>query len=292
MKISNMFSKGVPVISFEIFPPKPEYPISTIFDTLDGLKSLAPDFVSVTYGAGGTSSVSSFQIAEKVKNEYALETVTHFTCVGAAEAEINSALEQIKKIGVKNILALRGDYPANQSPATMPGDYQYAKDLIAHIKKDPAFCIGAAAYPEGHLECRDSQLNIDYLQQKVLSGADFLITQLFFDNTLYYSFLDSVRKAGISLPITVGIMPVISASQIKRICSLCGASIPSQLAAILDRYGANPYDMEQAGIEYASNQIQDLLSFKVDGIHLYTMNKYKQTRTIMNNVGLRPASVN
>lgn len=287
MKISTMFAQQQPVISFEIFPPKPEYPVSTIFETLEGLKSLEPAFVSVTYGAGGSSSATSFLIADKVKNTYGLETLTHFTCVGARQEEVDNSLTHLREIGVENILALRGDFPPNQSAETMPGDYQYAKDLIAHIRQETSLCIGAAAYPEGHLECRAQDLNLAYLQQKVAAGADFFITQLFFDNALYYSFWDAARKAGIDRPISVGIMPVLSAGQIKRICTLCGASIPAQLTAILDRYGANAYDMEQAGIEYACKQIEDLLAHNVDGIHLYTMNKYNQTKTIMTNLNLR-----
>ena len=287
MKISHMFTTKKPVISFEIFPPKPEYAVSTIFDTLEGLRSLAPDFISITYGAGGGSSSTSFEIAEKVKNEFSMEVLSHFTCVGASAQEVEQSLEELKVMNVENILALRGDLPAGSVDGKHGGEYRYAKDLIAHINRHSDFCIGAAAYPEGHADCQDIVRNIGYLKQKVENGADFFITQLFFDNNIYTAFLEKVRAAGITIPISVGIMPILSASQITRICKLCGASIPVAVSKMIEKYGANPREMEQAGIEYACSQIQDLLDKQVDGIHLYTMNKYKQTYTIMNKLSLR-----
>jgi len=287
IKISDMFKKDQIVVSFEIFPPKQQYPVSTIYDTIQSLKVLKPEFISVTYGAGGSSSATTFEIAKKVKNDYELETVTHFTCIGASSDEIEESLEKIKKINVKNILALRGDLPNNQSDSLSKSKYRYAKDLVTHIKKNHDFCVGGAAYPEGHLDCRDLELNIEHLKQKVNCGTDFLITQIFFDNEIYYEFLDKVRKNGIYVPISVGVMPILDAKQIKRICSLCGTSIPSKMQAMIEKYGDNPLDMEKAGIEYACNQIADLVNHKVDGIHVYTMNKSSQVTTIINQTGLR-----
>ena len=287
MKISDMFARRQAVVSFEIFPPKPEYPVSTLFTTIEALRDLKPDFISVTYGAGGSSSANSFEIADKVKNGYQLETVTHFTCIGSAADAVEQSLEQIKSLNVENILALRGDLPADQSPDNLPGDFPHAKDLIRHINQHPEFCVGAAAYPEGHIECRDMKLNIAYLKQKEECGADFFITQLFFDNSTFYRFLADARKAGVTKPISVGVMPILNAQQIKRICSLCGATIPAKIHALIDKYGGSVHDFEQAGVEYACRQIDDLLQHGVDGIHLYTMNKSQQTKTIMNCVGLR-----
>lgn len=284
MKISELFA-GKPVISFEIFPPKPDSPLETVFATLEELKGLKPAYISVTYGAGGSSSARSIEIVDKVKNDYGLETVAHLTCVGATPASIDAVLDSLQALGVENILALRGDPPAGDSAFVPPADgFPYAKDLIGHVRRRGFFSVAAAAYPEGHLECRDVDRDVEYLGQKVAQGVDLLITQLFFDNALFYAFLEKVRRRGIACPVAAGIMPVLSASQIKRITSLCGASIPAGLQRIMDRYGAVPADMEKAGIEYASAQILDLLAHKTDGIHLYTMNKARQTREIMNNI--------
>ena len=287
MKISDMFKKDKIIISFEIFPPKQQYPVSTIYDTIQSLKVLQPEFISVTYGAGGSSSATTFEIAKKVKNDYDLETVTHFTCIGASSEEIEDSLERIKKINVKNILALRGDPPSNQEDSLSKSKYHYAKDLISHIKKNHDFCVGGAAYPEGHLECRDLDLSIEHLKQKVDCGTDFLITQIFFDNEIYYRFLEKLGQKGIDIPICVGIMPILNAKQIQRICGLCGASIPSEMQAMIDKYGANASDMEKAGIEYACKQISNLADHKVAGIHVYTMNKPNQVSTIIKQTGLR-----
>ncbi len=284
MKISELFADK-PVISFEVFPPKPDFPLDTVFTTLEELKGLKPAFISVTYGAGGSSSARSIEIVDKVKNGYGMETVAHLTCVGATPASIDAVLDRLQVLGVENILALRGDPPADGGVFTPPADgFPYAKDLISHVRRRGFFSVAAAAYPEGHLECRDVDRDIEYLVQKVAQGVDLLITQLFFDNALFYAFMEKVRRAGIACPVAAGIMPVLSASQIKRITSLCGASIPAGLQRIMDRYGASPADMEKAGIEYASAQILDLLANKVDGIHLYTMNKAKQTKAIMDNI--------
>ncbi|MBC8015873.1 MAG: methylenetetrahydrofolate reductase [NAD(P)H] [Sporomusaceae bacterium] len=288
MKISDMFKKDKIVVSFEIFPPKAQYPVSTIYDTIQSLKVLNPEFISVTYGAGGSSSATTFEIAKKVKNDYDLETLTHFTCIGASSDEIENSLEKIKKINVNNILALRGDSPSNQGDSSLSNSkYRYAKDLVTHIKKNHDFCVGGAAYPEGHLDCRDLETTIDHLKQKVNCGTDFLITQIFFDNRVYYEFLDKVQKNGIDIPISVGIMPILNANQIQRICSLCGASIPSKMQTMIEKYGGNSPDMEKAGIEYACEQISDLVDHNVDGIHIYTMNKPNQVNIIIKQTGLR-----
>ncbi len=285
MKIRELFT-GKPVISFEIFPPKPDFPLDTVFATLEELKGLNPAYISVTYGAGGSSSARSIEIVDKVKNHYGMETVAHLTCVGATPATIDAVLDRLQTLGVENILALRGDPPAGDGAFVPPAaGFPYAKDLVRHVRGRGFFSVAAAAYPEGHLECRDIDRDVEYLRLKVEQGVDLLITQLFFDNATFYGFLDRIRGRGIACPVAAGIMPVLSASQIKRITSLCGSAIPAKLQALMDKYGGVPADMEKAGIEYASEQIVDLLANKVDGIHLYTMNKAKQTKQIMANIG-------
>ncbi len=288
MKIYELFNRKEPVISFEIFPPKATFPVETIYKTIEGLKELQPAFISVTYGAGGSSSARTIEIADKVKNSYGIETVSHLTCVGSTKEQIDMTLDQLKAQGIENILALRGDPPAGQTSFVQPvNGYKYARDLVQHIKSRGQFGIAAAAYPEGHMECSSLEQDVAYLKEKVDEGVDFLITQLFFNNALFYSFKEKTQKAGIACPISVGIMPVLNASQIERITSLCGASIPEKLRKLLDKYGNNPADMEKAGLEYACEQILDLLSNRVDGIHLYTMNKAEQVKYIMQQIGLK-----
>jgi methylenetetrahydrofolate reductase (NADPH) len=287
MKISAMFGGEKPVVSFEVFPPKPDLPLETVFATLEELRGLKPAFISVTYGAGGSNSSRSIEIVDKVKNGYGVETVAHLTCVGADRQTIDAVLDRLQGLQIENILALRGDPPTGQDAAVSPDSrFCYAKDLIAHIRRRNFFSIAAAAYPEGHLECRDLDQDIEYLAQKVDQGVDLLVTQLFFDNSFFYTFRDKLAARGIGCPLSAGIMPVLSASQIKRITSLCGSAVPDELARIMARYGAVPAEMEKAGLDYACRQMRDLLDNKVDGIHLYTMNKARQTRTIMDNLGL------
>lgn len=285
MKISDMFRRGKPVLSFEIFPPKADLPLDTVFATLEELRGLNPEFISVTYGAGGSSSARSIEIVDKVKNHYGVETVAHLTCVGATKENIDAVLDQLEKLGIENILALRGDPPAGDTTFVPVDDgFRYAKDLIGYARQRNFFSIAAAAYPEGHLECRDIDKDIEYLKLKVDQGVDLLITQLFFDNAFFYTFREKMVQQGITCPITIGVMPVLNVAQIKRMTTLCGASIPTALARIMEKYGEVPADMEKAGIDYACRQIADLLDNKVDGIHLCTMNKAKQTKTIVHNL--------
>lgn len=287
MRICELFQSRKPVVSCEIFPPKHDYPIETIFDTLAALSELRPDYISVTYGAGGSSCARSVQIASKVKNDYGVETLAHLTCVGADRRTTDEVLEQLQRENIENVLALRGDLPP-EIPCGHGDEYhEYAKDLIAHIRQRRNFCIAAAAYPEGHPKCPGLALDRERLKQKVTAGADFLITQLFFDNRLFYDMLDQLAKIGIHCPVTVGVMPVLNAAQIRRMTELCGASIPNRLADLLNRYGNSPADMEKAGIDYACAQIVDLVEQGVNGIHLYTMNKPRQTARILHETGLR-----
>lgn len=284
MKIKELFNNK-PVISLEIFPPKPEAPIDTVLDTIDALSDLKPAFISVTYGAGGSSKAHTVKIADIIKNRYNIEALAHLTCIGATRADIDSVLEQLQKSNIENIMALRGDFPNEVSPSSLDhAQYKYAKDLIDHIKESDNFCIGAACYPEGHIECADKVENLKHLKLKADSGADFLITQLFFDNSLYYSFMEKLDILGVNIPVSAGIMPVINKKQIERITGLCGASLPVKFKRILDKYGDNPAALKEAGIAYATEQIIDLLSSGADGIHLYTMNRPEVARKIISHI--------
>ncbi len=281
MKIKEFF-KNKPVISLEIFPPKPETPIDTIFDTIDALSDLKPAFMSVTYGAGGSSKANTVKIADAIKNKYNIEALAHLTCIGAKRDEIDNILKQLKEYNIENIMALRGDIPVGSDPASFENaEYKYAKDLISYIKEKDSFCIGAACYPEGHIECPDIVKDLKHLKLKADSGADFLITQLFFDNNLYFSLMEKLDMLDVNLPVSAGIMPVINKKQIERITGLCGASIPPKFKRILDKYGDNPGALKEAGIAYAAEQIIDLLSSGAAGIHLYTMNRPEVARKII-----------
>lgn len=288
MSIKTLFQTKKLVVSCEIFPPKPDYPLESIFATLESLSSMQPDFISVTYGAGGSSCARTVQIASKVKNDYKVETLAHLTCVGADKQATDAVLDQLKDSNIGNVLALRGDLPP-EIPCGSGADYhEYAKDLISHIRTKYDFCIAAAAYPEGHPRCESLALDRQRLKQKVDAGADFLITQLFFDNQSFYSMMEQLHRIGIDCPVAAGVMPVLNAAQIRRITELCGATIPDRLAKILGKHGGNPADMEQAGIEYACEQIRALAEQGVAGIHLYTMNKPQQARQILHQTGLIP----
>ena len=282
MFISEVFrSKQGPVFSFEIFPPKREYPIETIYNTIEELVTLNPDFVSVTYGAAGGTKDRTVEIAGFIKNKWGKPPLAHLTCMGASEEAVLKILDDLASLGVKNILALRGD-PPKEGPIH-EGAFKYARDLVRFTKEEKpgAFCIGGAAYPEGHVEAPSMACDLLNLKKKVDEGVSFLITQLFFDNELFLSFRDVARSLGINIPITAGIMPVLNAKQISRMVSLCGASIPTALAHLIARYERDPEGLYEAGIEYAIKQIKGLIKEGADGIHLYTMNKPEVARRIM-----------
>jgi methylenetetrahydrofolate reductase (NADPH) len=287
MRIIDLYGREKPILSLEIFPPQADYPLETIFATLDHLQTLNPGFISVTYGAGGGDRGRTVEIAARIKKEYGIESLAHLTCVRHTRAEVNATLDELIKEGIHNILALRGDLPEDEPYLDLSRqEYRFAYELIHDIRKKAAFGVAAAAYPAGHPEClrlKDDLLN---LKHKVDCGVDFLITQLFFDNRIYYDFMDKALTAQIDCPVIPGIMPVLNARQIKRTIYLCGASIPAPLLKLVDKYENDPEGMGKAGIEYASRQVQDLLESGIPGIHLYTMNKYRQIAEIVNNVGL------
>lgn len=269
MKTSELFNKKQ-VVSFEVFPPKRTNPVNTIYNTIDALKQLQPDFISVTYGAGGSENCSAtLDIASKIKNEYHIESVAHLPCICLTKEQVLHQLTSFKDAGIENILALRGDVPEGNYT---PGEFRYASDLIEFIKKHGDFNIVAACYPETHQESENPIIDIQNLKRKADAGASQLITQLFFDNTHFYKFQERTSLAGIHVPIEAGIMPVTNKKQIERMVSLCGVSLPSKFMAIMNRYEHNPEALRDAGIAYAIDQIVDLIAQGVDGIHLYTMN--------------------
>ncbi|MDI9369843.1 MAG: methylenetetrahydrofolate reductase [NAD(P)H] [Synergistaceae bacterium] len=282
MHIHELLRHKHHAISFEIFPPKPESSIETVYSTIADLKPLSPEFISVTYGAGGSSRDRTVEIASAVRNRWGLVSLAHLTCMGSSPAEVEGVLEELEQEGVRNILAMRGD----PRPEGGENHFPYAADLIRHIRRGhfSDFSIGAASYPEGHPECPSFEKDLVHLKEKVDAGVDFLVTQLFFDNEIFFRFMERVRAIGIEIPVLAGVMPVLNSRQIGRIVSLCGASIPPRFARIMSRYEHNPEALAEAGIAYATEQIIDLLSWGADGVHLYTMNRPDVARRIM--VGL------
>lgn len=285
MKITDLKMKKSPLLSFEIFPPKPDYPLETIYQTLDGLKDLAPDFISVTYGAGGGNRRRTVEIASRIKKEYQIETLAHLTCIGHMREEVREISRLLAEEKIKNVLALRGDPPQGQP---VKSDFSHARGLIEYLQGLELFCIGAAAYPEGHPETPKKAEEMVYLKEKIDAGVDFLITQMVFDNRHIYDFLERLAGGGITCPVFIGVMPVYNTRQIRRITALCGATIPRNLNSLLEKYEKSPADAEKVGIDFAVRQIADLWEQKVDGIHLYTMNKARQTREILHRLKKRP----
>jgi len=278
MKLCELFGQGKTVFSCEVFPPKKTSPVDSIYKTLDGLKDIHPDFISVTFGAGGSQvNQTTHEIASIIQNQYHTPAMAHLTCMAAGREDVDRLLAELKADGVENILALRGDPNPNFPPKT---DFTYASDLVSYIRANSDFGVSAACYPEGHLESPDPVSDIRHLKEKVDAGAQHLVSQLFFDNEDFFRFLERCRIAGINVPIEAGIMPVLSKSSIQRMVSMCGASLPRKLTRILARYGDNPEAMREAGIAYAIDQISDLIAGGVDGIHLYTMNNPQVAKQI------------
>ncbi|MCI9477151.1 MAG: methylenetetrahydrofolate reductase [NAD(P)H] [Emergencia sp.] len=272
MKLAELFNQEKTIFSFEVFPPKRNNPIETIYQTLDELQEIKPDFISVTYGASGSlADNSTCEIASAIKQKYGIESAAHLTCVNSTKEEVSVVLRRLADNGVENILALRGDLVPDVPPKK---EFKHASELITFIKetKDYDFGISGACYPEGHLDSRNQVEDILNLKKKVDAGAQHLISQLFFDNEVFYDFVDKARIAGINVPIEAGIMPVTNKKQIERMVSLCGASLPRKFTKMMSRYENKPEAMRDAGIAYAVNQIVDLVSQGVDGVHLYTMN--------------------
>lgn len=270
MKISELFKNGETVFSFEIFPPKKDGQISNLHDTLAQLSELNPDFISVTHGAGGSvPGCSTAEVASIIKDKFHTETIVHLTCVNSTRADVDAAIEDLQSRGIENVLALRGDINPDIPPKK---DFSHASDLIAYMKERSSLGFSGACYPEGHVESETLDADVANLKIKVDAGAEHLISQLFFDNAAFYKFRDKTRAAGISVPIEAGIMPCVNAIQIRRMVSMCGASLPPKFTHMIARYENNPDAIRDAGIAYAIDQIIDLAANGVDGIHLYTMN--------------------
>ena len=270
MKIRDILAGGRPTLSFEVFPPKTEDAYESVEHAAAGIAKLKPDFMSVAYGAGGGTSDYTVQIASTIQDVYKVTPLAHLTCVSSTREKVHVVLEQLKERGIENILALRGDIPKD---GKTPEVYHYASELIREIKSAGDFCIGAACYPEGHVESANKSVDMDYLKQKVEAGCDFVTTQMFFDNSVLYSYLYRIREKGITVPVIAGIMPVTNAGQIKRITQMSGSYLPSRFLSLVDKFGDKPAAMKQAGIAYATDQIIDLLANGVKGIHVYSMNK-------------------
>lgn len=281
---------GKPVISFEFFPPKtPEGDVALLERTIPALAKFEPDYCSMTYGAGGSTREKSLMVVDRIQKDHGLTALAHLTCVNATKEEIREVLEEARSLGVKNILALRGDPPAGTDEfKKTAGGFEYSYELVQFLKELGDFSIGVAGFPEGHIACKEGrQVDWDRLKHKIDCGADFVITQLFFDNADFYAFRDYLTKnLGTTAPLVAGILPILSAGQIKRFTALCGARIPEAMMQRLGELGDNDEAAAQYGINYATDQCRDLLANGVEGIHFYTLNKAPSTAAVLRNLNL------
>ncbi len=282
MRIDQILAADGPVFSFEFFPPKTEAGERNLYSALGELQTLEPSFVSVTYGAGGSRREKTIEIVKRIREEYGLEAMAHFTCVGATVAELRATLSEMERAGIDNVLALRGDPPAGEEGwVKTEGGLEYSRELIELIAADYPFAIGAACFPETHIHASSPQADLDYLAEKVGAGVDFLITQLFFDNALYFDFLARARDRGIAAPIIPGIMPITHSGQVERMAKMCGASIPEGLRRELHARAEDPEAVLDFGVAYATLQCAELLGAGAPGIHFYTLNRSPATRAIL-----------
>ena len=283
MKLSTLFETKKRSLSFEVFPPKTDAGFETVRVATEQIAALRPDFMSVTYGAGGSNSKATIEIAANLIARYSVPVTAHLTCVGETEESVSAQLARMRESGVENIMALRGDLPAEADPSA-PRCFQHASDLISFIRANGDFCIGGACYPEVHPESRSQREDLQGLLRKVEAGCDYLVTQMFFDNHIFYNFLYKAREAGITVPILPGIMPITRAGQIGRAVQLSGTNVPARFRQIVDVFGDTPAAMQQAGIAYATEQIVDLLANGIRNIHVYSMNKPAVASAILANV--------
>jgi methylenetetrahydrofolate reductase (NADPH) len=287
MLIRDLFGQKKRTLSFEVFPPVREGNLESLFKTVAELKELKPDFISVTYGAGGGTRDKTIEIASRVQNEFGSEALAHLTCVAATRDDIARIVEEMKKHNIENILALRGDPPKGEEKFVRPaGGFGFANELVSFIRELNGFCIGVAGYPEGHPEASSFDDDLKNLKKKVDAGADFIVTQLFFNNDDFYRFRDRALALKINVPIIPGIFPILNHKQVLRITELCGAKIPSALGEKLCWLKDKPEDVEKYGIEYAQKQARDLLHNEVRGLHLCTMNQSRAARKIVRELGL------
>jgi methylenetetrahydrofolate reductase (NADPH) len=285
MKIINILKESRPIFSFEFFPPKTNEDMIQLFETLKEVKKLDPGYISVTYAPGGKTKEKTIEIVRRAKNEIGLESMAHLTCVGHSRQELKGILDELNRSGIENVIALRGDPPRGQTKFTPhPEGFKYASELTAFIRGSYDFCIAVAGYPEGHIESPDKETDWNYLRQKVMAGADFVITQLFFDNSDFFAFEKSVRGRGVTVPIVPGIMPITSYGQIVRFTRICGARIPPEVTRDLEIIQDNQEAVQQYGISHATKQCRELIAHGVPGIHFYTLNKSQSTQKIIWNL--------
>ena len=281
MKITDLLGKA-PTFSFEFFPPKDEDGVARLFQTIAELKPYEPAYVSVTYGAGGSTRRLTVDLVRRIKRDVGIEAMAHLTCVGAPQSELAEVLEELVHGSIQNVIALRGDPPRGEKTFVRhEGGFAYAAELVRFIRSRYELCIAAACYPETHTEAVDAESDLGHLKAKVDAGADFLITQLFFDNADYFRFVERARSAGIGVPIVAGIMPVTNLSQIKRFTAMCGARIPEDLLGRLEVAGENADQIRAIGVEHATAQCRDLLERGAPGVHFYTLNRSRATRDIL-----------
>lgn len=287
MRITDLITPGLPAYSFEFFPPKTAKGEESLFATISQLQDLKPAFVSVTCGAGGSEKGKTLEWAERIFTDHHIEAIVHLTCLGQTSRDLERTIDEIGELGLRNILALRGDRPKS---GNVSEGCQYASDLVSIIRqRHPASCIIGACYPEGHTEAPSAQADLDHLKAKVDAGTDVLITQLFFDNTVYLRFVESCRKAGITIPILPGIMPITNVEQLERFTKMCGASIPADLQKRLIAAKDDPQEVIAIGVEQAIDQCHELLDEGVPGIHFYTLNRSPATRLVVQALRRRSA---
>jgi methylenetetrahydrofolate reductase (NADPH) len=285
MKISELLKRDGTCFSFEFFPPKDEAGFEELFKTVGLLKHLNPTYVSVTYGAGGSTRRKTVDLVTRIKRELGIESMAHLTCVGASKAEVQQVLEELVANRMENVLALRGDPPKGQTQfVPHPEGFAYANELVEFIRSRYDLCVGGGAYPEKHPECPTPELDLENLKRKVDAGADFLVTQLFFDNADYFRFVERCRGAGIQVPIIPGIMPILGVQQTKRFTQMCGAHIPASLLQRIEPLPDRSAEVERCGIEHATAQCRELLEQGAPGIHFYTLNRSRATWTIFGNL--------
>ncbi|HIS05590.1 MAG TPA: methylenetetrahydrofolate reductase [NAD(P)H] [Candidatus Fimenecus stercoravium] len=282
MDLMEKFRSKQLVVSFEVFPPKNDAAYAPVEAAVDALASFSPDFISVTYGAGGGTSVNTPKIAAHIENDLHIPAMAHLTCASSDKQTVHNVLQDLKTRGVRNVLALRGDLPENFVPDD--DHYRYASELVKAVREFGGFTVGAACYPEGHVEAASPEQDLENLKRKVDCGVDFLVTQMFFDNSVLYSFLYRALKKGIDIPVCAGIMPVMNPKQIARSCKLSGTTLPARLKTVVDKFADDPEAMQQAGIAYATEQIIELVANGVSGIHIYTMNRPEVAGAIMRNL--------
>jgi len=282
MRVDELLANKRPVFSIEFFPPKTEEGLVQLFETVAALKPLAPDYVSVTYGAGGGTRDGTVEVSERIRSEYEIEVMAHLSCVGETQEGLAAILERFATIGIENVLALRGDPPRGEEEFIPPPDgLSSAAELTGFIAERHPFAIGGACFPEVHPEATNLDADLDYLKTKVDAGAKFLITQLFFDNRVYFRFVDEARAKGIDVPIIPGVIPIASFGQVARICDLCNASIPDDLSASMQALGGDAEAEALLGVAYAARQCDELLARGAPGIHFYALNRAPGTRAVL-----------